>query len=258
MIAYVTGSGFYDMPGFTEETVKTRFGGATLLRGKNARGAETVLLPRHSKGHARLPHHINHRAHLAALKETGATAVVSLSVCGVLDPGLPLGTPVLAGDVHFPDNRLGDGSACTLFTEPGAIDRGHLLAGSLLHGKLSAAIAAQLAPAWGPIREATYAHVPGPRFNTRVEIRALRSVGADILSQTCGPEAVLANELELPYGLVGFTIDYANGVNEHPTPLEVLKTNLERATSCFRGLVDGMAEPADPWRFENFVYRFPS
>jgi 5'-methylthioadenosine phosphorylase len=33
------------------------------------------------------------------------------------------------------------------------------------------------------------------------------------VSQTSGPEAVLAGELELPYALVGFPVNYATGVS---------------------------------------------
>ncbi len=32
------------------------------------------------------------------------------------------------------------------------------------------------------------------------------------VSQTCGPEATLAGELELPYGLVRLPVNYATGV----------------------------------------------
>ena len=244
------------MPSFAEETVETRFGGVRLFRGKNKRETETLVLPRHGARHARLPHQINHRANLTALKEAGAAAVVSLSVCGVLDPEVSLGKPVLAADVYFPDNRLGDGTACTFFTEPGEPGRGHLLAASLVHGELNKAVSAGLRTGAETVPELTYAHVTGPRFNTRVEIRALRNAGAAILSQTCGPEAVLANELELPYALAGYTVDYANGVVETPTPVEVLRENLEGARVCFTDLVANFSEPGEPWRFENFVYRF--
>ena len=34
------------------------------------------------------------------------------------------------------------------------------------------------------------------------------------MSQTCGPEAVLAGELEFSYGIVGFPVNHATGVAE--------------------------------------------
>lgn len=256
MIAYLTGSGFYEMPGFERKVWETRFGAAVLWQGRNNSGDPIIVLPRHGEGHHYLPHQINHRANLSALADAGATAVVSLSVCGVMDSTLPLAAPCVAEDIYFPDNRLGDGSACSFFVQPGEAGRGHLLAASLLNSGLSIALRAALEANRQPVHSAIYAHTCGPRFNTRCEITALRAAGATILSQTCGPEAVLANELELPYGLIGFGVDYANGVEATPTPIAVLQKNLGLAKSVFTELVMRLPQTDPPWQFDNFVYRF--
>lgn len=258
MIGIISGSGFYEMPGYAREQVTTRFGDTVAWSGKNEQGVETLLLPRHGAGHSHLPHQINHRAHLLALKKLGAQAVISLSVCGVINPDLPLAVPLLATDVLFPDNRLGDGTACTIFDTPGETGRGHLLAESLVHDGLSESVRTCLEATAQIPHQGCYAHVPGPRFNTKAEIAALRAAGADFLSQTCGPEAVLANELELPYAMVGFGVDYANGVQADPTQVETLQANLERGKHCFEDLINRLAPPPDGWRFANFVYRFES
>lgn len=251
MLAYITGSGFYDHPAFEPMELHTPFGTVTLYQGE-LHGHPALLLPRHGKNHRCLPHMINHRAHLSALKKAGAAAVVSCSVCGFLRSDWPLGSPVLATDLYFPENRLGDGSPCTLFTEPGEPGRGHLLASSLFHSGLHSALRSR-----NPhFHSGTYAHVPGPRFNTPSEIRYLRSAGCDFLSQTCGPEAVLANELELPYALVGFGIDYANGVSDTLTPVEILNENLAKSKTFFLDVMETLRLPDEGFAFENFVYRF--
>jgi purine nucleoside phosphorylase len=67
-----------------------------------------------------------------------------------------------------------------------------------------------------------YGHVDGPRFNTRAEIRSLALAGVTAVSQTAGPETVLAGEAEIPYALLGYATDYANGVTEQPTPVDEL------------------------------------
>lgn len=252
MIAYITGSGFYDKDGFTEKSVSTRFGTVTLLLGQSA-GAPCILLPRHGKGHRNLPHQINHRAHLLALKEAGATAVISLSVCGIIDPAWELARPILATDLLFSENRLGNGETCTIFDQPAAPGRGHLLASTLFNSGLSEILTDTLSE---PPLAGVYGHVPGPRFNTRSEIRALQASSVSFISQTCGPEAVLANELELPYALLGFGIDFANGVTPIPTPVEELNHNLQTAKHVFNTLIDTLREPSGGFSFENFVYRF--
>jgi len=255
MISYIVGSGFYDQPGFTPSEVATRHGSVKVWLG-TAGGRPVALLSRHGPGHERLSNQVNHRANLLALKQVGATAVVSCSVCGVLRSDWPIGGPLLASEMYFPANRLPGGELCTVFDQPGEAGRGHLIAGSLLDSALSAAIdqlwrQKGLAPQTG-----VYGHVDGPRLNTKSEIRALHTVGVDFISQTCGPEAVLANELELPYALAAFGVDHANGMVSPPTPPEVLGANLVAGTKAFRVLIDSLAEPADGFKYANFVYRF--
>ena len=62
----------------------------------------------------------------------------------------------------------------------------------------------------------------GPRFNTKAEIRSLRAAGVTAVSQTAGPETTLCGEAGLPYGLLGYVTDYANGVAEEATPVDTL------------------------------------
>ena len=71
-----------------------------------------------------------------------------------------------------------------------------------------------------PVRDGgCYGHVDGPRFNTRAEIRGLAACGVTAVSQTAGPETVLCGEAELPYALLGYATDYANGVQDEATPV---------------------------------------
>ena len=65
------------------------------------------------------------RANVAAIAALGARALVSTTVCGAVNPSLELGQLVVFDDLHFPSNRLADGSLCTLFTGPEIPGRGH-------------------------------------------------------------------------------------------------------------------------------------
>src|SRR5256714_4332791 len=73
----------------------------------------------------------------------------------------------------------------------------------------------------------------GPRFNTRAEIRSLAAGGVTAVSQTAGPETVLCGEAELPYALLGYATDYANGVKEEATPVEELIRLIAASTDVF-------------------------
>jgi purine nucleoside phosphorylase len=56
------------------------------------------------------------------------------------------------------------------------------------------------------------------------------------VSQTAGPEAVLAGEAELPFALVGYATDYANGVQVEPTPVARLIELIAASTEAFGAL----------------------
>jgi purine nucleoside phosphorylase len=68
-----------------------------------------------------------------------------------------------------------------------------------------------------------YGHVDGPRFNTRSEIAQLAAAGVSAVSQTAGPEVVMAGEARLPFALLGFVTDHANGVTDELTPPETVE-----------------------------------
>jgi 5'-methylthioadenosine phosphorylase len=85
-----------------------------------------------------------------------------------------------------------------------------------------------------PMRDGgCYGHVDGPRFNTKAEIRGLAAAGVTAVSQTAGPETVLAGEAEMPFALMGFATDYANGVRAEPTPVERLLELMAASTEIF-------------------------
>ena len=214
-IGILTGSGTYALPGFAgegPEPVWTRWGVAFVSRGTFA-GVEVLHISRHGAGHPRVSNHVTHRANIAALKALGAIGVLAVTVCGAVDPRVDLGSLVCFDDLHFLSNRLPDGSLCTFFTEPGARERGHWIYEGPFSASLRGALLAGAADAGVAVRDGgVYGHVDGPRFNTRAEIRSLAAAGVTAVSQTAGPETVLCGEAELPYALLGYLTDYANGV----------------------------------------------
>ena len=217
-IGVITGSGLYSFPGeVREERVETAFGGALVSVGQV--GSRRIgAISRHGPGHRYLPHQVPYRANFEALVQLGARAVLGTTVVGVVDPTLALGKPVIFDDLFFPDNRLPNGEACTIFTGPGDPERGHLILDEpfspCLRNRLAwAARELELGPRVGGV----YGHTNGPRFETRTEIQSLAESGVTAVSQTCGPEAVLAGELGLPYALIGFPVNYATGVGNPET-----------------------------------------
>jgi len=260
-IGIITGSGTYALPGFEgtgPEPVATAWGEALVSRGRWA-GSDVLHLSRHGEGHSRLSNHVTHRANLAALKEAGADAVIAVTVCGGVDPSLELGAVVCFDDVHFLANRLPDGELCSFFAEAGDPLRGHWIFEDPYAPALRAALLDGGREAGVELRDGgCYGHVDGPRFNTKAEIRQLAACGVTAVSQTAGPETVLAGELELPFALLGYVTDYANGVVEEATPVATLLEMMGRSTETFAAVL-AAALPrieAAPLAPTGMVYRF--
>jgi purine nucleoside phosphorylase len=261
-VGIITGSGTYALPDFEDaepRDVGTPWGSVRVTTGRFG-GAEVVHVSRHGDGHVRLSNHVPFRANAWALAELGAGAVVGCTACGAVDPAVELGSLVVFDDLHFPVNRLPSGEVCTLFAEAGDPRRGHWIyerpfsedvRRALAHGRREVALAGRDGGCYG--------HVDGPRFNTRAEIRQLAQAGVTAVSQTGGPETVLFGELELPYALVGFATDYANGIRPgDPTPVGELVRLMGESSRVFAALLRaalpriarGRPEPAGT------VYRF--
>jgi 5'-methylthioadenosine phosphorylase len=236
VIGILTGSGTYSLPGFEAsgpEEVATPFGPAFVSAGTFA-GVDVLHVARHRTGHELLSSQVTHQANIWALRERGARGVLAVTVCGALDRQLELGSLVVFDDLHFLANRLPDGSICTLHTQPGAPGRGHWIFDRPFSPPLREALLAGARTAGHPVRDGgCYGHVDGPRFNTRTEIRMLQQAGVTVVSQTAGPETVLCGEADVPYALVGYATDYANGVAPEPTPVEELVRLIGASTQTF-------------------------
>jgi purine nucleoside phosphorylase len=260
-IGIITGSGTYSLPGFEGSgpaPVATEWGDAFVSRGTFV-GVDVLHVSRHEEGHVRLSNHVTHLANIAALKQEGAAGVLAVTVCGAVDSSVELGTLVCFDDLHFLTNRLPDGGLCTFHQEPGHHGRGHWIYDDPYSRELRAALLAGAAEAGLSMRDGgCYGHVDGPRFNTKAEIRSLALAGVTAVSQTGGPETVLAGEAELPYALIGYATDYANGVQPEPTPVERLMELIAASTATFARVLEAAAPKVEESALSpsGIVYRF--
>jgi purine nucleoside phosphorylase len=246
-----TGSGFYDLDAelLENKQVSTEYG-EVQVDIYDVAGKQVGHIARHGKKHERLPNMINHRANVSAFSQLGAGLIIGTTVCGITNPEIDLGKLLLFTDLYYPDNRLPDGGVCTFYTEPGDAKRGHYLFGSPFHLETIQKLSDRES-----VSNVTYGYVNGPRFNTQAEIRMIGQY-CDAVSQTAGPECILSGELEIPYVLLGFGVDYANGVAEEPTPVETLNSNMEKSTAVFAEIIDAILKNMDSPEFDGFIYRF--
>jgi len=251
MFGIITGSGFYDLQldNKQENIISTEFGDAVVTTGSIC-GQDIAFIARHGSNHKYLPHMINYKANIKALQTFGVSCIIGTTVCGVTNPDLKLAQLLVFSDLFFPDNRLPDGEICSFFNQPGGTERGHLIFGSPLNQNVTQALLAAY-----QLPELTYAHVNGPRFNTKAEISYIKNY-ADAVSQTCGPEIVLANELEISFVLLGIGVDYANGIKSIPTPIDVLKKNMEVSKGVLTKAIETIIKNESSIGFDGFIYKF--
>ncbi len=220
-------------------------------------GREAYLLARHGLPHRLLPHQIPWRAHAAALKALDCRALLVTSSVGVLDPQVPLDVPLLVSDLWMPDNRLPDGSPCTMWPEP-TEDHAHLV---LDEGLISAALVAQVEAlgvelGWTSAPRVRFAYVPGPRTKTALENQILAGLGLQVNSMSVGPELVLANELGIPS--VAVVVGHKPSEARSGGPglgAAAIDASLVRSREGLARLVRRFLETARPVPFGNRLHR---
>lgn len=252
-VAVVLGSAFEALPIELEPVdVPTRAGPYRLYRAERG-----WVCFRHGRPHRWLPNHIPYRAFALALAEVGVQSLLVTSSVGVLDPQVPLFTPLLVADLVWPDNRLPDGTAATVWESPQP-DQGHLV---VEHGLFHAGLGAQLralAHELGrplPDREVVFWYAPGPRTKTRAENRMLRQLGLQVNSMTLAPEVVLANELGIATAAV-VVGHKASQQDSGPLGRAAIAESLVSSREAVQELVLAWLQRGEPVSNPNPVYRF--
>ena len=208
MLAVIGGTGLYQLEQIDlirTHSVKTPFGepSADIVEGKiNQRSV--LFLPRHGSYHQFLPHEVNYRANIWALKSLGASHVIGVSAAGSLQQ------EIVPGEISLPNQYFdfvkgqrqktffGNGVAAHVSTaEPTCPD----LSDDLAHAAQSIGIHVH--------RNKTYACVDGPRLGTKAESNFLRgSAACDLVGMTNVPEVFLAREAQMAYCTIAIATDY--------------------------------------------------
>ncbi len=190
---------------FKEIEVNTPYGkpSSKLVVGKIG-NKEVVILARHGKKHELSPTGVNYRANIYALKEQGCNIIIATTACGSLREEIGRGDFVFVDQfIDFTRHRkityfdsFENGAKHTPMAEP--FDK-------KLREKLIEA-AKELKLKYH--EKGTVVTIEGPRFSTKAESKMFRIWGADIINMSIAPEAVLANELGIPYATIAMSTDY--------------------------------------------------
>ena len=225
-LGIIGGSGFYSMPGFTDQEeveLDTPFGppSAPPVRGE-IEGRPVVFLARHGKGHVYSPTTIPFRANIWALRELGVERVVAVSACGSLREDIhpcDLVVPDQLWDITrrrvstFFDRSV---VAHISFADPFCTDLpiSIRLAGEELDLPLHLG--------------GTYTCMEGPHLSTRAESEVHRRLGMSVIGMTAAQEAKLAREAEICYGLIAAVTDYDVWFEGEEVTVEQVVANMNR------------------------------
>ena len=163
---------------------------------------DVLFLARHGAGHVYSPTSVPYRANIFALKELGATHLLSLSAVGSLREDLPPRSLVTPDQIIDRTVRREHS-----FFESGVV--AHVGLADPFCTRLRAAVGEAGELARHPVRrDGTYVCIEGPQFSTRAESSLYRSWGATVIGMTAMPEARLAREAGLCYAMLAMVTDY--------------------------------------------------
>lgn len=250
MLAIIGGTGLYDIEGVelvSEQEINTPFGKPSApVKTLRAGDKEFLFLPRHGAGHAFLPHEINYRANIFALKTAGARMVVGFSAVGSLRE------EIAPGDFSVPSQYLdltkgkreytffGEGIAAHVST---AIPTCPDLSKWIAHVAKTNAIKLH--------SDKTYACVEGPRLGTKAESFFMRNAGCDLVGMTNVPEVFLAREAQLSYATICIATDYdcwLDDPEQHVTVQAVIErfgASLEKAKALLMEMLNSPLPQVD-------------
>ncbi len=248
-IGVIGGSGLYQLESLseiTEHQIQTPFGlpSDTIVGGKLA-GRQIYFLPRHGRGHRILPHELNHRANIYALRSLGVRWIICVTAVGSLQEQYAPRDVVLPAQFYDRTSRrcdhtfFGEGIAAHIsFAEPISIPLREIIFGCARDLGI-------------PVHNGgTYVNMDGPAFSTRAESETNRKLGFDVIGMTNLGEAKLAREAEIALATIAMITDYdCWKVDEAPVTADAviahLMANAETAKRLLLEVIPKIPRVAD-------------
>ena len=206
-IGIIGGSGLYEVKELreaTEHKIDTPFGSPSdILVGGKVGGRQVYFLPRHGRGHRILPHELNHRANIYALRSLNVRWIISVGAVGSLQEKYAPRDVLLPSQFY---DRTSGHAAQTFFGEGIAA---HIAFAEPISTKLRNLLAESARSLGVTVHNGgTYVNMDGPAFSTRAESELNRRNGFDVIGMTNLPEAKLAREAEIAFAAMAMITDY--------------------------------------------------
>ena len=254
-IGIIGGSGLYqieELRDATELKVETPFGSPSdVLVGGKLSGRQVYFLPRHGRGHRILPHEINHRANIYALRSLNVRWIISVAAVGSLQEKYAPRDLVLPSQFY---DRTSQRTAHTFFGEGIAA---HVAFAEPISANLRNLLAESARSLGITVHNGgTYVNMDGPAFSTRAESEFNHRNGFDVIAMTNLPEAKLAREAEIALATMAMITDYdCWKIEEEPVSAEIVLSHLfANAETAKKVIVDVIPQiPMEPNWPEHFA-----
>jgi 5'-methylthioadenosine phosphorylase len=243
LLGIIGGSGLYEIEGLKkvdEIELKTPFGEPSdkyIIT--EYKGKKIVFLPRHGKGHKFPPHLINYRANLWGFRKIGINKILSISAVGGINSLLTPGDFVISDQfLDFTKVRPvtfyeGIYTITDIEDKKNDLVKEYMENERVVHIDVTEPFCPDMRKTLSVVCEekkyryhfsGTYAAMEGPRLETSAEIKALKTLGADIVGMTLVPEIVLARELNMHFASISVITNLAAGIKgERLTSEEVIE-----------------------------------
>jgi 5'-methylthioadenosine phosphorylase len=247
-IGIIGGSGLYQIDQLqdpAEKTVATPFGAPSdVLVGGKLCGRQVYFLPRHARGHRILPHELNHRANIWALRSLNVRWIICVTAVGSLQEKYAPRDVLLPSQFY---DRTSNRAQHTFFGEGIAA---HVTFADPISPNLRGILAEAARSVGIRVHDGgTYVNMDGPAFSTRAESELNRRHGFDVIGMTNLPEAKLAREAEIALATMAMITDYdCWKVEEEPVSAQTVFGHLlANAETAKRVLIEAIPYvPTEP------------
>ena len=198
-----------------------------------------------------MPHEINHRANIYALRSLSVRWIISVAAVGSLQEKYAPRDVLLPSQFY---DRTSQRGTHTFFGEGIAA---HIAFAEPISAKLRNLLADSARSLGVTVHNGgTYVNMDGPAFSTRAESEFNRRNGFDVIAMTNLPEAKLAREAEIAFATMAMISDYdCWKVEEEPVSVEIvlshLMANAETAKKVISHVIPEM--PTEPNWPEHFA-----
>lgn len=224
------GSGFYKFLDNIEEIkIETPYGmpSDNVFIGEIG-NKKVAFMPRHGRNHNIMPHLINYRANVWAMKSIGTERVISPCAAGSLQKHVAPGDFVICDQfVDWTDGRKSTTIEGPIVSHPSPAD---------LYCPEMRKLAIETSKKLGinVHSSGTVTVINGPRFSTKSESKFFTDQGWEVINMTAFPENYLVREMDMCPLNISLITDYDAGLVgdvppvSHHAVIEVFNSNLDK------------------------------